>query len=137
MWQIRDFMDELIQLLIHLQNPFPSYVHKVYRRKFRFWSLEHIIFFSSSCKTKTNTLGNQNCQMNIVSEWYRYLYKMICRWNKVLCAYSRKEKEDAREGSCVLSIIWENWLVWWQLYKYVLQLRKIFDYLSGKLYFVD
>ena len=63
----RDFMDELVRLWIYPQDHVPSYLHKVYRRKFRFWSLEHITIFSlAHVQPKPILRDNENCQMNVV-----------------------------------------------------------------------
>ena len=65
---------------------------------FDHWSTS-LLFFSSLC-----VLGfgdNQNCHMNVVFKWYRYLHKMNSHWNKVLCSYLRRENKEAKGGCCI------------------------------------
>ena len=80
--QCGKFVQQRFHGRTHPKDHVPSYLHMVYRRKFRFWSLEHITIFSLA---------------------HVYWDSRNSHWNKVLCAYLRREKEEA-EGGCSVFI---------------------------------
>ena len=113
----RDFMDELIQLWIHPKDHVPSYLHMVYRRKFRFWSLEHITIFSLAhvhWDSGTTKIAKWTLFLNDIVIYIKWIPIEIRFFVLTWGGRRRKQKGVA----VFLSIIWENWLVWWQLYKY-------------------